>query len=69
MSNLQHYCHDCTHWKWDDTIHLPDGSSAYPGHCGLYSIRCVNAVADGETPPNFQSMKETYKEEVCNTEL
>jgi len=56
-NNIQHYCHNCNFWEWDDNIYLPDGSVIYPGHCGLYSCKCTNAVIDGDTPPHFQKME------------
>jgi len=56
VTNLQRYCHNCIHWEWDENIYLPDGKVAYPGHCVLYSARCINAVADGKEPPEFQEI-------------
>lgn len=64
VTNLQHYCHNCTHWEWDANVYLADGKVAYPGHCGLHSARCINAVADGHPlpPPHFQHMEEVHEE-------
>jgi len=64
LHNIQRYCHNCNFWLWDENIILPDGTIAYPGHCGLYSTKCINAVADGDTlpPPNYLSMEETFEE-------
>ena len=64
MTNLQRYCHTCTHWEWDENIYLADGTVAYPGHCGLFSARCINAVADGNVPPDYQSLEGMYEEDL-----
>lgn len=61
ITPLRKYCHNCNNWEWEPTIYLPDGSSAYPGHCAIISVKCINAVADGHPlpPPDFANMKDT----------
>lgn len=54
---LRKYCHQCNFWKWEPTIYLKDGSSAYPGHCAIVSARCINAMANGDTPPDFMKLE------------
>lgn len=62
-NNLNRYCHSCTFWQWNDNIRMADGKVAFPGHCGLYSARCVNAVAGGDkVPPDYLSIGGTYEE-------
>lgn len=70
VTRLQHYCHNCRFWEWDDNIYLPDGTTIYPGHCGLYSCKCINAVADGRPlpPPSFLHM-EGVDEELYDTSV
>jgi len=63
MSNLSIYCHTCTFWIWDENIVL-DGKTYFPGHCGLYSGRCINAVADGHPLPPPDYMKIEIDEEL-----
>jgi len=64
MNRLQHYCHNCNSWLWDANIHLPNGKVVFPGHCGLYSAICINAITGGDTtPPDFLSIDEVYQEE------
>ena len=60
---MRKYCHNCKNWVWEPTIHFEDGTSAYPGHCGIMSGRCINAVADGTTPPHFMKMEVPVEED------
>ena len=53
ITPIRKYCHNCNNWVWDKTIHFEDGHTAYPGHCGIMSGRCINAVADGDKLPPY----------------
>ena len=62
-TRLQHYCHNCNSWIWDANIYLPNSKVVFPGHCGLYSAACVNAITDSnKTPPDFLSIDEVQWE-------
>ena len=60
-TNTERFCHNCTHWKWDDTIYI-DGTPAYPGRCALQSATCINEVSAWypgapSKPKDFQKLE------------
>ena len=44
-------CYTCHFWN-------QDGTEAYQGHCGLYSINCITAVFSNKTPTRFVKKEE-----------
>ena len=54
MPTTLYSCEDCFHYTWHTTT--PGG------YCGIHSVRCANAVAEGKTPPRFLGFDEVTEE-------
>lgn len=72
--SIYHWCHSCNFWVWDENIILDDGSVVHPGHCGLYSAKCINSVVDepSSRPPHFQKLDytmEDYEKDLSSIKL
>ena len=64
---LVRYCNTCIYWQWDANIILTDGTTIYPGHCGLYSVDCTNAVLTGDkTPPHYSAIRIVDEEDISS---
>ncbi len=61
MPNTLPSCEDCVNWTWHTTTS--------GGYCGIHSIRCANAVAEGKDPPRFLGFDEVEVEYIMDKEV